>query len=134
MVAPCPSGGSRGPARRGPDGRRTLPAAVVERVASGGWPVPYEGPMPRLKATSLDRDQPAGDAFVALAGAGFALQARRAATPPDLADIETVHQLRVATRRLRALVAGFRGVVAPAAGTALRTELRWLQQALGPAR
>ncbi|MGE0254951.1 MAG: CHAD domain-containing protein [Alphaproteobacteria bacterium] len=90
--------------------------------------------MPRLKGASLDAAQPAGEAFRTLAEAGFATLARRAAVPLDPADIETVHQLRVATRRLRALVAGFRGVIAPPAEAALKADLRWLQQALGPAR
>ena len=90
--------------------------------------------MPRLKGAHLDAERPAGEAFVALAGVGFATLARRAVVPIDPADIETVHQLRVATRRLRALVAGFRGVVAPGAEATLKAELRWLQQVLGPAR
>lgn len=58
--------------------------------------------MPRLKGANLDADRPAGEAFVALAGVGFATLARRAAVPIDPANIETVHQLRVATRRRRA--------------------------------
>ena len=113
---------------------RILPVAAVERGAPGGWTVPDESPMPRLKGATLDATQPAGEAFLALAGTGFATLARRAAVTPDPADIETIHQLRVAARRLRSLVAGFRGVVGPAAEAKLKTELRWLQQSLGPAR
>ncbi|MEX2630862.1 MAG: CYTH and CHAD domain-containing protein [Tistlia sp.] len=50
------------------------------------------------------------------------------------ADPEGVHQLRVAVRRLRALVSLMRSIMAPDAVAFLKEELRWLQQSLGPAR
>ncbi|MBK1734919.1 hypothetical protein CKO15_06385 [Halorhodospira abdelmalekii] len=49
-------------------------------------------------------------------------------------DPEGVHQLRVGVRRLRALLNTFSEVIASEPYEWLRTELRWLQQALGPAR
>jgi len=49
-------------------------------------------------------------------------------------DPEGVHQMRVALRRLRALVTCYKPVFAEEAYTLLRDELRWLQQQLGPAR
>ncbi|RDD62804.1 CYTH and CHAD domain-containing protein [Ferruginivarius sediminum] len=52
----------------------------------------------------------------------------------DGGDPEGVHQMRVAIRRLRALVTAFRPVFAAQAYTMLRDELRWMQGNLGPAR
>lgn len=49
-------------------------------------------------------------------------------------DPEGVHQLRVATRRLRALLSLFGSILATSALDHLKEELRWLQQQLGPAR
>jgi CHAD domain-containing protein len=48
-------------------------------------------------------------------------------------DIEGVHQMRVATRRLRAALRVF-GDVLPGDSDALRAELKWLADALGPVR
>ena len=52
----------------------------------------------------------------------------------DGRDPEGVHQMRVGLRRLRALVTTYKSVFAEDPYTYLRTELRWLQQQLGPAR
>ncbi|MBK1697520.1 CYTH and CHAD domain-containing protein [Rhodovibrio salinarum] len=52
----------------------------------------------------------------------------------DGSDPEGVHQMRVGLRRLRALVTVYKSVFAEEPYTFLRTELRWLQQQLGPAR
>jgi len=49
-------------------------------------------------------------------------------------DPEGVHQMRVALRRLRALLATFKSVLAAEPYRFLQDELRWLQRALGPAR
>jgi CHAD domain-containing protein len=49
-------------------------------------------------------------------------------------DAEDVHQLRVATRRLRAFLRAARPLVEPDWGNALREELSWLGAALGPVR
>jgi CHAD domain-containing protein len=50
----------------------------------------------------------------------------------DLTD--SVHRMRVATRRLRSALASFRPLFAPDTTTALRTELAWLACVLGAAR
>jgi CHAD domain-containing protein len=50
------------------------------------------------------------------------------------ADPEGVHQMRVATRRLRALVSAFQELLDESVLSELKSELRWLQQVLGPAR
>ncbi len=49
-------------------------------------------------------------------------------------DIEDLHQLRVATRRLRAFLRAARPIVDVAWAEGLRAELAWLGSALGPAR
>lgn len=75
-----------------------------------------------------------GEAFAQLARACLDhLRANEAAVFHG-ADPEGVHQMRVATRRLRALVSAFQELIDETACAELKTELRWLQQALGPAR
>jgi CHAD domain-containing protein len=49
-------------------------------------------------------------------------------------DIEALHQLRVATRRSRALLRAGRGLVASGWAEPLRAELKWLGGLLGPVR
>jgi triphosphatase len=49
-------------------------------------------------------------------------------------DWNAVHQMRVALRRLRAAISLFSAVVADDRTEAIKTELRWLAQELGPAR
>jgi inorganic triphosphatase YgiF len=49
-------------------------------------------------------------------------------------DPEGIHQMRVALRRLRALVGACRETLLPELYDFLTSELRWLQQQLGPAR
>jgi CHAD domain-containing protein len=49
-------------------------------------------------------------------------------------DAEELHQLRVATRRLRAILRAARDLLEPAWSEALRAELSWLAAALGPVR
>lgn len=47
---------------------------------------------------------------------------------------ESLHQLRVATRRLRAVLHTARPILLPAWATSLQQELEWLGELLGPAR
>ncbi|NOU11281.1 MAG: CYTH and CHAD domain-containing protein [Nitrospira sp.] len=49
-------------------------------------------------------------------------------------ESESLHQLRVATRRLRALLHTARPILLPAWVTTLEQELTWLSELLGPAR
>ncbi|MBX3306781.1 MAG: CYTH and CHAD domain-containing protein [Nitrospira sp.] len=49
-------------------------------------------------------------------------------------EIESLHQMRVATRRLRAVLRTCRPILSPAWVTPLEQELRWLGEVLGPAR
>jgi triphosphatase len=49
-------------------------------------------------------------------------------------NLEALHQMRVALRRLRAAISIFSGVVSDDQVNTIRTELRWLGQESGPAR
>lgn len=49
-------------------------------------------------------------------------------------DIEDLHEMRVSTRRLRAILRAARPLLVPGWPDALRTELAWLGELLGPAR
>jgi CHAD domain-containing protein len=49
-------------------------------------------------------------------------------------EIESLHQMRVATRRLRAVLRTCRPILLPAWVMSLEQELRWLSEVLGPAR
>ncbi|MEV6073102.1 CHAD domain-containing protein [Nocardia sp. NPDC052001] len=59
----------------------------------------------------------------------------RAAEPEVRQDLpDSVHKMRVATRRLRSLLRSYRGAVTRKAGGELSDELRWLAGLLGVAR
>jgi len=49
-------------------------------------------------------------------------------------DCESLHQMRVATRRLRAVLRTARPILLPAWLASLQQELKWLSELLGPAR
>ena len=49
-------------------------------------------------------------------------------------DPEAIHQMRVALRRLRSAIRLFRDLLSSPQNDGVRTELRWLQACLGPAR
>jgi len=49
-------------------------------------------------------------------------------------ESESLHQMRVATRRLRAVLRTARQILLPAWVTSLQQELKWLSDVLGPAR
>lgn len=49
-------------------------------------------------------------------------------------EIESLHQMRVATRRLRAVLRTCRPILLPAWVMSLEQELRWFSEVLGPAR
>jgi inorganic triphosphatase YgiF len=86
------------------------------------------------KRIALDDRLGAGAAFTRLAARNFALLRANEAALREGDDPEAVHQLRVSIRRLRALLSAFRPVLRPLVADYLKDELRWLQNALGPAR
>ena len=49
-------------------------------------------------------------------------------------DVEALHQMRVALRRLQAAISAFSTIVADSDWQKIRSELRWITGALGPVR
>jgi triphosphatase len=93
-------------------------------------------PGPALAARlALPAEATAGQACLAVLRNGLdQLVANERAVLSGTPDPEGIHQLRVAVRRLRAALALFRPILAPAVTEWLAAELNWLQGALGPAR
>lgn len=81
----------------------------------------------------LSAETTAEDAFVVIINA--ALNHAKANLPASQAgQIEGVHQMRVAFRRLRSGLKLFRPLIPRAASATLVEEIRWLNEWLGPAR
>lgn len=84
-------------------------------------------------AIELPRDVEVGDAFRLIA-----LSCLRHLTLNEAAlaagDTEGVHQMRVATRRLRAAISLFRRLFAEQESEPVKAGLRWLTEQLGPVR
>lgn len=92
-------------------------------------------PIIPVKATpvQLDADSSSEDAFVAIIGA--CLRHAEANRPAVLdGQMEGVHQMRVAFRRLRSGLKIFRPLIPREASAALVENIRWLNGFLGPAR
>ncbi len=96
---------------------------------TGARPAPQKAKKPRMAP-----EMSAAAAFELLAR--VCLRQMRANEQPvlDGTDPEGVHQMRVAIRRLRALVTAFKPLFAAEPYETLRGELKWLQNRLGPAR
>ncbi len=88
----------------------------------------------KARKPSLSREMSVADAFEHLAR-GCVAQMRANEEPAlDGQDPEGLHQMRVAVRRLRALLKVFRPAFAAEPHTYLKEDLRWLQKELGAAR
>ncbi len=88
---------------------------------------------PRGPSRSPKSDAPAGGAVrAAVASALARLQQHESAARAG--DDEAVHQMRVATRRLRSDLRTFRPLVEESWAKPLRTELKWLADHLGAVR
>ena len=88
----------------------------------------------KASAAGLMAAMTARDAFAAAARSCLA-QMRANEAPARLgSDPESIHQLRVGLRRLRALATAYRDTLASEPHEYLSRELRWLQQELNPAR
>jgi CHAD domain-containing protein len=110
------------------------------RIAHHGVPIRYDLAAPatfhatKAEKVALDRKMTVRAAFVALARAGLThLTANEGAVLSGV-EPEGLHQMRVAIRRLRALLAAFAPHLDAEAAAFLRGELKWLQGRLGPAR
>lgn len=88
----------------------------------------------RAAPVRLEPEMSAAQAFVEIAR--NCLEQLRANEEPARQgeDPEGIHQMRVAVRRLRALVSIYRDDIDGAVHGYLSSELRWLQRQLGPAR
>jgi len=105
-----------------PSGR----SAKLQRALAGRLPAPARAP--RLRPGS-----PAGE--VVLAYRSAQVEVLKAADPMVRRDEpDSIHQLRVASRRLRSTLQAFKTILDPSATTHLVDELRWLGQLLGAAR
>jgi CHAD domain-containing protein len=101
-------------------------AAKLERALGAQMPEPAPAP-------SLSPSAPAGQVVLA-----YLRSQARALTSLDpmvrLDEPDSVHQMRVATRRLRSTLRTFRQVLDPARTRRLAGELQWLGTVLGKAR
>ena len=108
---------------------RASKAARGYSLYSGTRPVPQKARKP-----ALEPGMTVAEAFERQARA--CVWQMRANEEPviDGTDPEGVHQMRVAIRRMRALVSAFSAAVDGDVASYLKTELRWMQRQLGPAR
>jgi inorganic triphosphatase YgiF len=83
---------------------------------------------------ALDPGMSVADAFTRQARSCLDQVRANEAAVLDGQEPEGVHQMRVGLRRLRALVTVYKDVFAQEPYRYLRSDLRWLQQQLGPAR
>jgi CHAD domain-containing protein len=126
-------------------GDEALLAALVDRLeVAGARPAGTLSKAGRVLAARLERQQPsptragtgkprAGDVVLsAVAAQVAALQAADVDVRTDQPD--AVHQVRVASRRLRSILASFRPVLDVERTEPLRAELRWLARRLAEAR
>jgi triphosphatase len=81
----------------------------------------------------IDADMPIGAVAVAVLRRHFSVLVAKEPGTRLGADIEELHDMRVATRRLRAALSLFADVLPPHAGS-FRAELGWLGQTLGAVR
>ena len=87
------------------------------------------GPLGLHKKTSAEQ------AFIAILRQGmFRLQANEPLVLAQPRDIEGVHQMRVATRRMRSCLQLFRPLISKTVSADTGNSIRWLTDALGPAR
>jgi CHAD domain-containing protein len=107
--------------------RPSARSAKLERVLAGRLPAPVAPPKLK-KSGSLASE-------VVLAYLAAQVDALKAADPAVRRDEpDSVHQMRVTSRRLRAVLQTFTAVLDPAVTRQPRDELQWLGQLLGEAR
>ena len=104
-----------------------LAAALAAAGASPGWEPSPVGPM------TIDRDRSLAEVAYAALRRDFLRLVEHEPVARLGDDIEGVHQMRVATRRLRAALDTFRDILPPALAKQ-RRELRSLGRSLGEAR
>ena len=82
----------------------------------------------------LDPSLASGEAFRAIAQACIGQLVANQETMAATGDGEAVHQMRVALRRLRAAINLFKNFLDTPQTAAIKEQMRWLQNHLGPAR
>ncbi len=99
------------------------------RLAAGKVPAP-------AKASKLELapELPAGEAFGRIVRDCTGQWLANVEAVLEGSDVEGVHQMRVALRRLRSGFKLFRAILGPEPATTLSNEVKWLADALGPAR
>lgn len=108
----------------------------VDSKAGRGYAL-YRGEMPgakKVKPPNLSRDTSIWVAFQGFMYTGIKQLLANRSLILDGKDPEGVHQGRVAVRRMRAALSSFRPILNDGSMEKARTELRWMQQELGPAR
>ncbi|HEY4133999.1 MAG TPA: CHAD domain-containing protein [Alphaproteobacteria bacterium] len=125
----------------GDRGAPLVAASDGKRLGGQGLSLPGGAPVISTSASAVKADKVALQAdmnvraaFVALAHGGLDHLTANERAILFGADPEAVHQMRIAIRRLRALLAAFAPQLDGEAATFLRGELKWLQRRLGPAR
>ena len=104
-----------------------LAAALAAAGASPGWEPRPLGPM------TVDRHSSLAEVAYATLRRDFLRLVEHEPVARLGEDIEGIHQMRVATRRLRAALDTFRDILPPALAQQ-RRDLRWLGRSLGEAR
>ncbi|KSB89629.1 metal-binding protein [Caulobacter vibrioides] len=111
-----------------------LRLSLVSKAERGYALALGEAPGARREAAVLTRDMTAAEAFQALGNTALGRLCVAAEALSDLPGPDAVHNLRVAARRLRALLKLFRPVTGRLAATPAADALKALADALGPAR
>lgn len=118
---------------------RTIPFTLEARTkAERGYALAAKIlPRPRrAQPVRLDKDATLAAAWIAVGRNGFhQLRANEAVLrATGCAEVEGVHQFRVAVRRLRSVLTAFRSVLPDSERERVSAELKWIAQECGPAR
>lgn len=114
-----------------------LADSVPFRITCLDLPLLVPGALPgavKAKPPALAPEMSATEAFSIIATAAFAHLAANHDCLILRDSAESIHQMRVALRRLRSAMSMFRDLLDGSDTDSLRGELRWLQQILGAAR
>ena len=116
---------------------RDLPLCVENRSKAERGYALYRGKGPKpvkARPATLSPALSVGEAFKAVMQAGLAHLQANAHGMLAGGDLEYLHQMRVALRRLRSAFSVFEPVMPGAAVAPMVAELKWLASSLGPAR
>lgn len=106
----------------------------TETKFSRGMALLHRFRLPTALSTDLEPDDAVARAARKLMARQLAVLRESDAGVRGGSDADAVHDMRVAVRRMRAVVRGLRDGFSPAMHESLYAELRWLGQELGPVR